>query len=155
MKGAAIRCAEIHSPISGRRFDIEPWYERMSLIWKIVISRWILDISLCRICIHTGARTPSRAHRAAVHCAVDAVTMQSPMQFRAIQVRLALCTSDMVTVYPSPTHTRIEKRESKNTGRRESRTDASDDTIRAASVGRAAAVDAALVLYVPTRGRGC
>lgn len=32
--------------------------------------------------------------------------MQSPMQFRAIQVRLVLCTSDTVTVYPSPTHTR-------------------------------------------------
>jgi len=32
--------------------------------------------------------------------------MQSPMQFRAIQVRLAPSANDTVTVYPSPTHTR-------------------------------------------------
>lgn len=60
--------------------------------------------SLCAASAYTPAHAHTRTHRAAVHCAVDTVTMQSPMQFRAIQVRLALCTSDMV--YPSPTHTR-------------------------------------------------
>lgn len=40
----------------------------MSLIWKIVISRWILDISLCRICIHTGARTLARSSRGRPLC---------------------------------------------------------------------------------------
>jgi len=33
----------------------------MSLIWKIVISRWILNVSLCRICIHIDARTLARS----------------------------------------------------------------------------------------------
>lgn len=79
----------------------------MSLIWKIVISRWILDVSLCRICIHRLTHTPMCASRGRPLC-IDAGTMQSPMQFRAIQVRLALRASDTVTVYPSPTHTHDE-----------------------------------------------
>lgn len=78
--------------------------------------------------------------------------MQSPMQFRAIQVRLALCTSDMVTVYPSPTHTRIRTRASRKHGRRESH-GRERWYIRAASVGRAAAVDAALAFRSYERSR--
>lgn len=72
MKGTTVRSADPPAE-RRRRFDIEP-YERMSLIWKIVISRWILDISLCRICIHTLARSSRgrllcrrRGHNAVAH----------------------------------------------------------------------------------------
>lgn len=54
--------------------------------------------------LHTHRRT--HTHTRGHPLCVDADTMQSPMQFRAIQVRLALRTSDTVTIYPSPTHTR-------------------------------------------------
>jgi hypothetical protein len=59
---------------------------------------------------HRAIRRRARRARGRPLCA-DAGTMQSPMQFRAIQVRLVPSANDTVTVYPSPTHTRTIARE--------------------------------------------
>lgn len=126
MKGAAISVRR-NPPADlepGRRFDIEPARKNVAHLEDRYLPMDPRRLFVPHL--HTHRRTHTRARIARrAHCAVDAVTMQSPMQFRAIQVRLALCTSDMVTVYPSPTHTRIRARSSKT---RPSRTDASDDT---------------------------
>jgi len=58
---------------------------------------------------HRAIRRRARRARGRPLCAAG--TMQSPMQFRAIQVRLAPSANDTVTVYPSPTHTRTIARE--------------------------------------------
>lgn len=146
MKGAAIRIADPPA-------DLKPASIRYRSCTKECrssgrsLSPDGSSTSLCAASAYTSTHAHSRAHRTAVHCAVDAVTMQLPMQFRAIQVRLALCTSDTVTVYPSPTHTRtnVSRKHRRQAGRR---TNASDDTHGRRRWG-SAAVDAALMLYVP------
>jgi len=103
--------------------------------------------------LHTHRRTHTCALIARpLHCAVDAVTMQSPMQFRAIQVRLALCTSDTVTVYPSPTHTRT------NASRKHRRRESHECERWCTWVGGgrcSCGCNPHVIRAAPTRGRGC
>lgn len=120
----------------------------MSLIWKIVISRWILDVSLCRICIHTGARTLARSSRGRPLCrrrghnAVAHAISSHSSPFSALHEwhgnRLSI------------THAHSHRDASRKYRLVESRTNASDDTRGGvASVGRCSCSCSPRVLYVP------
>lgn len=130
------------------RFDIEPRECRSS--GRSLSPDGPSDVSLCHICIYTDTCITEGLTRGRPLC-VDTGTMQSPMQFRAIQVRLVLSASDTVTVYPSPTHTRTIAREDIAV---ESRTNATDThrVHATSSVGTAAGCKAVShPLHVPCR----